>query len=132
MSNLERLLSFLNHYENKEIVDKLSYLNLEHNNKGKVTINTYNRERCLSILKSHESVAKKSGLERYGLQDTIDKLSSIDDIKVILLLYRDELFHAEFYFHISCENLISIVLIKSRNKTKNEIKQELERANKTK
>ena len=59
-------------------------------------------------------------------------IPSIDDVKVILLLYRDEPFHAEFYFHILCESLISIVLIKSRNKTKNEIKQELERANRCK
>lgn len=130
MINLDGILFFLKNYERKDIAEKLSYLNLKENQKGTFSINLHDRERCLFILKAHESLAIKSGLERYGLQDTIDKIECMADEKIIIALYRDNFYHSEFYFDSSCKTLISIVLIKSRNKTKKEIEQDIIRANK--
>ncbi|WP_044172729.1 hypothetical protein [Phytobacter massiliensis] len=125
MMNLEKLLVFLNGYDDKVIVSKLSYLNRSCNKSENIAIKVCNRSRSLFILKAHEALAQKSGLERYGLQNTINKLEAMDVENITLALFRDDSYHAEFYFDVCCSGLISIVLIKSRKKPRWKLKRSL-------
>lgn len=119
----------MNNYSNKDTVDKVrSVIDC---NDFNFKMMHYERERHVFNLKIHDKYTTKGGAEKFGFSETIDHLERIKDKTILICDYRENSYMVHFIFQEESMTLISIMGLKIRVKSQEEIDEIMAMVNRT-
>ncbi|CAI1728992.1 Uncharacterised protein [Serratia fonticola] len=119
MITSELIMEKVNNYSNKDIVDKVE--SVIGGNDFNFKMMHYERERHVFNLKIHDMYTTKGGAEKFGFSETIDHLERINDKNILICVYRENSYMVHFLFQEEPMTLISIMGLKIRVKSQEEI-----------
>ncbi|MGF6191296.1 hypothetical protein [Serratia sp. 2723] len=106
-------------YKIKDIVGKVESIIDCDNFNFKIMV--YDIERHVFNLKIHDKYTTKGGAEKFGFTETIDHLEETKDKTVLIFIYREGSYMVHFIFQEKPMTLISIMGLKIRVKSQEEI-----------
>lgn len=119
MITSELIMEKVNNYSNKDIVDKVE--SVIHCNDFNFKMMHYEREGHVFNLKIHDMYTTKGGAEKFGFSETIDHLERINDKNILICVYRENSYMVHFLFQEESMTLISVMGLKIRVKSQEEI-----------
>ncbi|OCJ45436.1 MULTISPECIES: hypothetical protein [Serratia] len=119
MITSELIMEKVNNYSNKHLVDKVE--SVIDCNDFNFKMMHYERERHVFNLKIHDMYTTKGGAEKFGFSETIDHLERINDKNILICAYRENSYMVHFLFQEESMTLISIMGLKIRVKSQEEI-----------
>ncbi|NXZ89501.1 hypothetical protein HZI31_15260 [Serratia fonticola] len=127
MITSELIMEKVNNYSIKDIVDKVE--SVIDCNDFNFKMMHYERDRHIFNLKIHDEYTTKGGAEKFGFTETIDHLEKIKDKTILICVYREGSYMVHFLFQEKSMTLISIMGLKIRVKSQEEIDEIMDRAN---
>lgn len=127
MKKLKELIDILQTFSDKDIIKRVVTIFEDDD----VTIHTvlYNRKEYLLDFKVHNIALERSRTQKFGFQETLDKLSGLTDDNMLVYMITNKHYMVQFIFDNQDKLLISILGFKLREIPPGEKERRLAEAN---